>query len=51
VLGELDAGNPSALDKEQLLSWVDQKIIRYLGTTPDVRSYIQKSDAIVLTSY
>jgi len=51
VLGELDAGNPSALDKDRLLKWVDKKIIRYLGTSPDVRNYIQKADVIVLTSY
>ena len=51
VLGELDSGNPSALHKDQLLNWVDQKIIRYLGTTPDVRGYIRKADAVVLTSY
>ncbi len=51
VLGELDAGNPSALDKDRLLKWVDNKVINYLGTTPDVRTYIQKADVIVLTSY
>ncbi len=51
VLGELDEGNPSALDKDRLLNWVDKKIIRYLGTATDVRPFIQKSDVIVLTSY
>jgi len=39
------------LDKDRLLKWVDNKVIRYLGTTPDVRNYIREADAIVLTSY
>jgi len=51
VLGELDYGNPSAISKNQLLSWVDQKYIIYHGTTSDIKSFIKKSDVIVLPSY
>jgi glycosyltransferase involved in cell wall biosynthesis len=51
VVGELDAGNPSAINKSQLLDWVDKKYILYHGTTTDIRSFIKKSDVIVLPSY
>jgi len=51
VVGELDKGNLSTISKDQLISWVKNKIIRYHGTTDDIRKYIKKSDCIVLPSY
>ena len=51
VVGELDAGNPSAIRKGQLLNWVDQKYIYYHGTTTNIRSFLKKADAVVLPSY
>jgi len=51
VIGELDYGNPSAISKDQLLNWVDQKFIIYHGTTTDIRSFIKKSNVVVLPSY
>jgi len=51
VIGELDYGNPSAISKDQLLNWVDQKFIYYHGTTSDIRVFIKKSDVVVLPSY
>ena len=51
VVGELDAGNPSAIRKNQLLNWVDKKYIYYHGTTTNIRSFLKKADAVVLPSY
>lgn len=51
VLGELDAENPSRVEKKELLGWIEDGIIVYQGFQKDVRPYIAKSDCIVLPSY
>ena len=51
VVGELDDKNPSMIDKNKLLSWIDDEIIIYHGFVRDVRPIIAKSDCIVLPSY
>jgi len=51
VLGELDSENPSMLNRDKLLEWIDQGIIIYHGFQKDVRPFIAKSDCIVLPSY
>ena len=51
VVGELDSGNPSAIDKEQLVKWVNEKDIHYCGTTKDIRGYMKQTDVVVLPSY
>lgn len=51
VVGGIDEGNPSAIEK----SVVDEKhnagIINYLGSSSDVRSIMQNADVVVLPSY
>ena len=51
VVGELDSGNPSAIDKEQLVEWINKKDIHYCGTTKDIRGYVKQTDVVVLPSY
>ena len=51
VIGDFDQENPSTIDKEELLSWIEQEIIVYDGHVKDVRSYIAHADCIVLPSY
>jgi len=51
VVGELDSGNPSMVDKSKLLEWIDDGHIFYHGFVRDVRPLIAKSDCIVLPSY
>jgi len=51
VVGELDAGNPATVDKDELVRWIDEKIIYYHGFVKDVRNLIGQSDCIVLPSY
>lgn len=51
VVGELDAGNPSMVEKSKLLDWIDSGYIVYHGFVKDVRPLIAKSDCIVLPSY
>jgi glycosyltransferase involved in cell wall biosynthesis len=51
IVGELDAENPSTVDKEDLLHWVEDDIVYYHGFVKDVRPIIGQSDCIVLPSY
>ncbi len=51
ILGDLNFGNPADILKEQLVEWIDQKYVRYLGTSHDVRPIIAKAHALVLPSY
>lgn len=51
VVGDLNPGNPSAVSKKEFLKWTESKIIRYFGTTKEIRKFIKYADAIVLPSY
>lgn len=51
MLGDFDEENPSTIDREDLLSWINSDIIDYKGFVTDVRPYIATSDCIVLPSY
>ncbi len=51
VVGDIDEENPAAISHDQLLEWMQRRIIRYFGPTDDVRYYIKQSDCIVLPSY
>jgi glycosyltransferase involved in cell wall biosynthesis len=51
LMGFLDARNPTAVRREEVLSWEDEGVIRYLGTSDDVRSQYADADCVVLPSY
>ena len=51
VLGAFYEANPTAIREGEMNSWVESKIINYLGTTDDVKAAIKKADCIVLPSY
>jgi glycosyltransferase involved in cell wall biosynthesis len=51
IVGEIDRDNPSAIRESDLLRWVRDETIEYLGAAHDVRAYISESDCIVLPSY
>jgi glycosyltransferase involved in cell wall biosynthesis len=51
VAGQLDAENPSAIPRHQLLEWVSDGQIRYFGKVQDVRPLLKCCDAMVLPSY
>lgn len=51
IVGELDPDNPATVDKEDLVGWTANDIVRYYGFQKDVRPFIAKSDCIVLPSY
>jgi glycosyltransferase involved in cell wall biosynthesis len=51
LLGDIDKGNPSVVEKKQIDEWQEKGFVTYLGKTYDVRPYICKADVIVLPSY
>jgi glycosyltransferase involved in cell wall biosynthesis len=51
VLGDFDQDNPSNIDREDLLQWINNGIIDYKGFVDDVRPYIERSSCVVLPSY
>lgn len=50
VIGEFDEGNPSTINKDKFVEWVNQGVIVYHGFVRDVRPFIRKSNCIVLPS-
>jgi glycosyltransferase involved in cell wall biosynthesis len=51
LLGFVDTLNPSAITREQIMSWEKDGIIEYLGETDDVKRFLNKINCFVLPSY
>lgn len=51
LLGFLDVNNPSAVSKQQMQSWVDEGIVKYLGVSDSVEEEIAQVDCMVLPSF
>jgi glycosyltransferase involved in cell wall biosynthesis len=51
ILGAMDPEHKRGIKKELIQEWIDEGLIEYLGTTNDVRKFIQRADCIVLPSY
>jgi glycosyltransferase involved in cell wall biosynthesis len=50
LLGPLDS-NPTAVDQDELDTWIQEGTVEYLGATDDVRPYLADSHVCVLPSY
>jgi len=51
LLGAVGVNNPSAISKHQIQEWEKADIVKYLGTTDNVKKEISKVDCIVLPSF
>ena len=51
LLGELNTDNTGAIDPEYIYRLEKEGIIKYLGTSNDVREIIKNADCLVLPSY
>ena len=51
LLGQIDYDNPEVIALEVLEKWQQEGIVQYLGSTNDVKAYIENVDVIVLPSY
>ena len=51
LLGSLDLENRTSIRPNELEGWIGQGVIEYLGSTEDVRPFVERASAIVLPSY
>lgn len=51
VIGEFDADNPSNIDREHLVNWMESGVIEYKGFVRDIRPLLKYCDCVVLPSY
>lgn len=51
VLGAMDPEHKRGIAEKVIQEWINSGTIEYLGTTDDVRGYIEDADCIVLPSY
>ena len=51
VVGQLNPEYPAAVTQQELVQWIEEQHIRYLGATNDVRPYIKQAHVLVLPSY
>src|SRR5690606_4105821 len=51
LLGATDPSHKRGITTKMLEQWINSDIIEYLGTTDDVRKFIDDADCIVLPSY
>ena len=51
ILGFVDVDNKTAVPREMIERWVAEGWIDFLGSTDDVRPFIEQADCIVLPSY
>ena len=51
ILGFLSPNNKNSVKLEELNLWQEEGIINYLGSTEDVRPYIDRTDCVVLPSF
>lgn len=50
MMGPTDS-NPTAIPESQINQWQEEGVIHYLGTTDDVRPFIESASVFVLPSY
>jgi glycosyltransferase involved in cell wall biosynthesis len=51
VLGAMDPQHKRGIQKEEIENWIRTGTIEYLGTTDNVREFIERADCVVLPSY
>jgi glycosyltransferase involved in cell wall biosynthesis len=51
LLGPIDVKHKRGIPEEMIQTWIEKGQVEYLGTTEDVRSFIENADCVVLPSY
>ncbi len=51
ILGSYYPDNPTAITEDEMKVWEDEDIVKYIGTSDDVKSVIEEYDCVVLPSY
>lgn len=51
LLGQIDEEHKRGIPAKVVQEWIEKKQVEYLGTTDDVRIFINRADCVVLPSY
>lgn len=51
LVGGIDTGNPTSIDKDILIGWVKSGLVKWLGHVEDMRDVYRSVSVIVLPSY
>ncbi len=51
LVGDVDKGNPSALNEDVIKQWVQEGVIKWIGFSKDINSTFKNSSIVVLPSY
>ncbi len=51
ILGNKDFEHRRGISEDIINSWIDSNVVEYLGSTDDVRPFINNADCVVLPSY
>ena len=51
LLGFIDQSNPNSVPYKKIEEWQKKNLIKYLGETTDVRSFIEKASCLVFPSF
>ncbi len=51
LIGEIDYSNPAMVREEDLVTWIKNDTVKYLGFKENIKKYIAQSDCIILPSY
>jgi glycosyltransferase involved in cell wall biosynthesis len=51
LLGHIDEEHKRGIPAKTVQRWIEKNQVEYLGTTEDVRTFIQNADCVVLPSY
>jgi len=51
LMGKIETDKGLGVTQEMLQKWIDDGLISYLGTTNNVRPFIQNADCVILPSY
>ena len=51
LLGQIDEEHKRGIPAKVVQEWIEKKQVEYLGTTDDVRTFINYADCVVLPSY
>ncbi len=51
ILGPMDPEHKRGIKVDTVRQWIDTNVIEYLGTTTDVKTFIENADCVVLPSY
>ena len=51
LVGDIDLGNPKAINKEEIIAWCTEGVVEWIGFTKNIAEVFSKSHIVCLPSY